>query len=75
MNGTYVKSAIVAEVWLGMNSGAKNSLDRPGNYLDLARATGKIDLRPLHNVISIEYDEVRQLSYYCLIFFFGEILL
>jgi cholesterol oxidase len=33
------------------NSGAKNTLDR--NYLALAEATGKVEVRPLHRVVGI----------------------
>jgi len=34
------------------NSGAKNSLDR--NYLSLAEATGRVEIRPLHQVVGIQ---------------------
>jgi cholesterol oxidase len=52
MAGTRPPSAIAGEVWYGMNSGAKNSLDR--NYLSTAEATGYVDLRPLHWVKHLE---------------------
>jgi cholesterol oxidase len=54
-------SIIKGEVWWGTNSGAKNSLDKSGNYLGKAKATGHVDVRPLHTVKSISYDENAQL--------------
>jgi cholesterol oxidase len=50
--GQKVPSAITGQVYYGINSGAKNSLDR--NYLSMAEATGKVEIRPLHVVTSIE---------------------
>ncbi|ARV62635.1 cholesterol oxidase [Nostocales cyanobacterium HT-58-2] len=50
--GQKVASAIIGQVYYGINSGAKNSLDR--NYLGLAEATGKVEIRSLHVVTSIE---------------------
>ncbi|PMB52582.1 cholesterol oxidase [Fischerella thermalis CCMEE 5201] len=50
--GQKVPSAITGQVYYGINSGAKNSLDR--NYLSMAEATGYIEIRPLHVVTSIE---------------------
>lgn len=50
--GQKVPSAIIGQVYYGINSGAKNSLDR--NYLTQAEATGRVEIRPLHVVTSIE---------------------
>ncbi len=50
--GTKVASAIDGQVYYGINSGAKQSLDR--NYLSMAEATGFVEIRPLHVVIDIE---------------------
>jgi cholesterol oxidase len=54
--GTRVASAIRGEVWWGMNSGAKKSLDMPEGYLGRALASGHVELRALHTVTDIEYD-------------------
>jgi cholesterol oxidase len=51
INGTRRPSTITGESWYGINSGAKNSLDR--NYLAKAEATGKVEILPLHIVKSI----------------------
>ncbi|MHC5822352.1 MAG: FAD-binding protein, partial [Nostoc sp.] len=50
--GQKVPSAIAGQVYYGLNSGAKNSLDR--NYLSMAEATKKVEIRPLHVVDTIE---------------------
>ncbi|MBR8836907.1 MAG: GMC family oxidoreductase [Stigonema ocellatum SAG 48.90 = DSM 106950] len=50
--GEKVPSAIAGQVYYGINSGAKNSLDR--NYLSMAEASGHVEIRPLHVVTSIE---------------------
>lgn len=50
--GKKVPSAIVGEIFYGINSGAKQSLDR--NYLKMAEATGYVQIRPLHVVTQIE---------------------
>jgi cholesterol oxidase len=50
--GQKVPSAITGQVYYGLNSGAKNSLDR--NYLSMAEATGNVEIRPLHVVTTIE---------------------
>jgi cholesterol oxidase len=50
--GQKVPSAIAGQVYYGINSGAKNSLDR--NYLSMAEASGHVEIRPLHVVTSIE---------------------
>lgn len=51
INGTKRASTIIGESWYGINSGAKNSLDR--NYLAQAEATGNVEILPLHVVQSI----------------------
>lgn len=50
--GQKVPSAITGQVYYGLNSGAKNSLDR--NYLSMAEATKNVEIRPLHLVDTIE---------------------
>lgn len=50
--GHKVPSAITGQVYYGINSGAKNSLDR--NYLSMAEASGYVEIRPLHVVTFIE---------------------
>lgn len=50
--GQKVPSAITGQAYYGINSGAKNSLDR--NYLSMAEATGNVEIRPLHIVTQIE---------------------
>jgi cholesterol oxidase len=50
--GTKLPSIITGQAWYGVNSGAKNSVDR--NYLAQAEATGRIEVRPLHVVTHIE---------------------
>jgi cholesterol oxidase len=52
MAGRRVPSAIAGQSFYGLNSGAKNSLDR--NYLAMAEATGHLEILPLHNVAAIE---------------------
>lgn len=56
LDGDVVPSAIGGEIWYGMNSGAKFSLDRPGNYLERAIDTGLVTLKTLHLVNRIQYD-------------------
>jgi len=51
INGTKVPSAIVGEYLYGLNSGAKNSLDR--NYLAQAEQTGFVKIIPLHIATAI----------------------
>lgn len=51
INGTRVPSAIIGEDWTGLNSGAKNSLDK--NYLPQAEQTGNVEILPLHVVTEI----------------------
>ncbi len=50
--GTKVASVIDGQANYGINSGAKQSVDR--NYLSMAEATGFVEIRPLHVVIDIE---------------------
>jgi cholesterol oxidase len=52
INGTKVPAAIIGEHWYGINSGAKNSVDR--NYLVQAEQTGKVEILPLHIATTIE---------------------
>ncbi len=47
-------SAIDGQSWFGLNSGAKNSVDR--NYLAMAEATGRVEVLPLHVVVDIAQD-------------------
>lgn len=61
--GQKVPSAITGQVYYGINSGAKNSLDR--NYLSMAEATGKVEIRPLHVVTSIEEFEKERFRITC----------
>jgi cholesterol oxidase len=46
INGTKTPSAIVGEIWYGINSGVKKSLDR--NYLVEAEKSGHVEILPLH---------------------------
>jgi cholesterol oxidase len=61
--GTKVASAIAGQVYYGINSGAKNSLDR--NYLSMAEATGHVQIRPLHIVTTIEEYEAGRFRITC----------
>ena len=49
--GEKVPSVIAGEYYYGIESGAKNSVDR--NYLKMAEATGYVEIRPLHVVTAI----------------------
>lgn len=51
IRGTRVPSAIIGEIWYGINSGAKNSLDH--NYLAEAERSGHVEIQPLHVVTDI----------------------
>jgi len=51
MSGTKVRSVAAAQFWFGNNSGAKQSLER--DYLRRAEATGRVAIRPLHEVRSV----------------------
>lgn len=51
IQGEKAASAIDGEIWYGINSGAKNSLDR--NYLAQAQASGHVEILPLHVVTEI----------------------
>ncbi|MGB3620843.1 GMC family oxidoreductase [Ketobacter sp. MCCC 1A13808] len=55
--GARTPAFILGEVWFGNNSGAKKSLDKDDAYLGKAIATGNVDLRALHTVQSVQYDE------------------
>jgi cholesterol oxidase len=59
--GRRVPATSIGEAWYGTNSGAKKSLDQPGGYLDRALKTGHVELRALHTVSDIAYDERRKL--------------
>jgi cholesterol oxidase len=58
MNFEKKPSAISGEIWYGVNSGAKRSLDQ--NYLKLALDTGNVEIRALHVVTSIREAEKKQ---------------
>jgi cholesterol oxidase len=51
INGTKVASVIDGQCWWGVNSGAKNSLDK--NYLPQAENTGYVNIVTLHLVTEI----------------------
>jgi cholesterol oxidase len=51
INGEKKPAAILGDYNYGLNSGAKNSLDR--TYLAEAEATGLCDVRPLHRVLRV----------------------
>jgi cholesterol oxidase len=51
INGEKKPAAIDGEIWYGINSGVKNSLDK--NYLSQAEQTGHVEVRPLHIVTEI----------------------
>ncbi|MBD2728164.1 GMC family oxidoreductase [Nostoc sp. FACHB-892] len=51
IRGEKIPSALQGEHWFGINSGAKNSLDR--NYLLQAEQTGLVKVLPLHIVTEI----------------------
>ncbi|MBP5976273.1 GMC family oxidoreductase [Brasilonema sp. CT11] len=51
LSGQKVASTILAEVWFGINSGAKNSVDH--NYLPQAERSGYVEVLPLHVVTEI----------------------
>jgi cholesterol oxidase len=51
ITGERVPSVIDGQCWWGVNSGAKNSLDK--NYLPLAKKTGYVNLVTLHLVTEI----------------------
>ena len=50
--GTKVPSVIAGQYYYGVESGAKNSVDR--TYLKKAEATGNVKIHPLHVVTSIQ---------------------
>jgi cholesterol oxidase len=51
IKGEKAPAAIDGEIWYGINSGIKNSLDR--NYLALAEASRYVEILPLHIVTEI----------------------
>jgi len=53
LNGQKVASTIISEVWFGINSGSKNSVDH--NYLSQAEKTGFVEVLPLHVVTEINH--------------------
>jgi cholesterol oxidase len=53
INGKRVPSAIAGQAWFGLNSGAKNSVDR--NYLPLAERTGRVEILTRHVVTDISF--------------------
>src|SRR3982751_3317 len=62
IEGRYVRSAIDGQSWFGLNSGAKNSVDR--NYLALAECTGRVEVLPLHVVTDIAENRHRRERFY-----------
>lgn len=56
LSGLRVPAVTIGESSLGINSGAKRSLDKADNYLGLARATGNVEIRALHTVTRIRFD-------------------
>jgi cholesterol oxidase len=63
MAGDKKPAAIAGEIWYGVNSGAKRSVD--GNYLKAAVDTGNVEIRPLHNVKTIAEAEGGGFSIVC----------
>lgn len=61
--GRKVPSVIVGEGIYGVNSGAKNSLDR--NYLAMAEATGRVTIRTLHIVTDIAQEKDNRFTVFC----------
>jgi cholesterol oxidase len=68
INGTKIPSAIVGEIWYGINSGAKKSLDQ--NYLVEAEKSGHVEILPFHivrdisevpgNGFRVSYDQINE---------------
>lgn len=54
--GEEAPQVIVGEYLYGLNSGAKHSLDRNFGYLAMAEETGRVEVRPLHQVVAIAED-------------------
>lgn len=50
--GEVPEQCVLGDYLYGLNSGAKHSIDRVG-YLPAAEATGLVDVRPLHQAVSI----------------------
>jgi cholesterol oxidase len=54
LEGDFDEQAVLGDYLYGLNSGAKHSVDR--GYLEMAEATGLVEVRPLHQAMSIEQD-------------------
>ncbi len=52
IEGTRTASSINGDIIYGVNSGAKKSLDQ--NYLPAAESTGRVEIKPLHQVVDIQ---------------------
>lgn len=63
IRGTRRPSTILGESWYGINSGARNSVDR--NYLRRAEQTGNVNILPLHLVTDIEEVSDNRYRVYC----------
>ena len=48
MRGEIPEQLMIGSYIFGLNSGAKGSLNKTGFYLDLAEASGRCEVRPLH---------------------------
>ena len=59
--GTKRPSAIDGQSWYGLNSGAKQSVDK--NYLAMAEATGRVQVLPLHVAVDISESKSQGLYY------------
>lgn len=59
IHGKATPSCISGQVWYGLNSGAKKSVDK--NYLAMAENTGKLQIMPLHVVRDIREDPANKL--------------
>jgi cholesterol oxidase len=55
--GTRPAAVINGDVWWGVNSGARKSLDTPNGYLGRAEDTGHVTVWPLHTVTDISWDQ------------------
>jgi cholesterol oxidase len=55
LDGSMPRQVVRGDYLYGLNSGAKHSIDRMG-YLPMAEATGRVDVRPLHQVIEVGED-------------------
>src|SRR5207237_5390409 len=59
--GTKRPSAIDGQSWYGLNSGAKQSVDK--NYLAMAKDTGRVQVLPLHVAVDISESKSQGLYY------------